>query len=161
MLSYEDRPSVEVETTIDGPRSAVWEHVTDINLSARFQDEFRGAEWVDDGPALEARFRGRNAIQDREWETTSWVTVYEPEAAFGWVVADRDNPGAEWVFRLTDDGGRTKLTYTRWLGPGPSGLTAAIEKYPEREHEIIERRNEAQRQSMQAVVDGVKTLVEG
>ena len=84
---------------IDAPLHEVWALVTDINLAGRFQEEFVEAEWIDPGPALEAKFLGRNARGDRTWETTSWVTTYEPMHAFGWSVSDRDNP----MVRVYDD----------------------------------------------------------
>lgn len=139
----------------------VWELVTDINLPAGFQDEFREAEWLDGaGPGPGAAFRGRNRRGDREWETTSYVVAYEPERTFGWAVDDLDNPGATWTFRLVASDDVTTLVYRRTLGPGPSGLTRAIEKYPEREEEIIAARDEVHRANMQAVVDGIKDLAE-
>ena len=138
----------------------MWELITDINISARFQDEFQEAEWIDDGPALGARFIGRNGIGDRRWETTSTIVAYERDRLFRWVVNDVDNPVATWTFTIepTDDG--CTLMYDRVIGPGPSGLTAVIEKYPDREEEFIARRDEQHRHSMQAVIDGVKALAE-
>jgi hypothetical protein len=80
--------------------------------------------------------------------------------AFGWSVSDRDNPGATWTYFLEDSGNGTFLRYHRVLGPGPSGLTAAIERNPEAEEEIIASRNQEQTENMQAVVLGIKALAE-
>ena len=161
MLRFDDGLVVEVSAAIDAPPQKVWEAITDINLPARFQDEFQGAEWIDEGPALGASFRGRNRRGDRQWETTSWVTAFEPVRTFGWSVSDRDNPGATWTFHLEPAGDGTVLRYHRLLGPGPSGVTRRIEAHPDREHDILEARNEEHRRHMQAVVDGVKETVEG
>jgi hypothetical protein len=160
MTRFVDGSVVEVSAAIEAPLTDIWQLVTDINLPGRFQDEFVEAEWLDAGPALEARFLGRNSRRDREWETTSWVNSYEPMRAFGWSVSDRDNPGATWTFFLEDSGDGTFLRYHRVLGPGPSGLTAAIERNPDAEEEIIALRDEEQRENMQAVVLGIKTLAE-
>jgi hypothetical protein len=149
-----------VSLDIDAPIDVVWDLVTDINVASRFQEEFVEAEWVDDGPALEARFIGRNSRGDRKWETTSWVVDYEPHKAFGWAVSDRDNPGATWTYFLDANDSGTLLRYHRILGPGPSGLTAAIDRHPEAEEEIIAARDDEQRQNMQAVVEGIKELAE-
>jgi hypothetical protein len=149
-----------VSLDIDAPIDVVWDLVTDINVASRFQEEFVEAEWVDDGPALEARFIGRNSRGDRKWETTSWVVAYEPHKAFGWAVSDRDNPGATWTYFLDANDSGTLLRYHRVLGPGPSGLTAAIDRHPEAEEEIIAARDDEQRQNMQAVVEGIKELAE-
>jgi hypothetical protein len=160
MTLFADGPVVEVSVSIDAPVKAVWDLVTDINLPARFQQEFVEAEWIDEGPALGASFVGRNERGDWKWKTTSWVVQYEPLRAFGWAVSDRDNPGATWTYFLDSEDDITTLRYHRVLGPGPSGLTAIIKKHPDSEEEIIALRNEEQRVNMQAVVDGIKTLAE-
>jgi len=161
MARFADGPAIEVSTLIGAAPATVWALVTDINLPARFQDEFQGATWLDGaGPAIGATFRGRNRRGTREWETTSFVVAYEPERAFGWAVSDRDKPGATWTFRLEPSGDETILTYHRKLGPGPSGITRMIEAEPEREEEIIAWRDELQSRNMQAVLDGIKSLAE-
>ena len=160
MTLFADGPVVEVSVSIDAPVEAVWDLVTDINLPARFQGEFVEAEWLDDGPALGARFVGRSERGDWKWETTSWVVAYEPLQAFGWAVSDKDNPGATWTFFLESQDDATTLRFHRILGPGPSGVASAIERHPDREEQIIADRDAEQRQNMQAVLDGVKELAE-
>jgi uncharacterized protein YndB with AHSA1/START domain len=161
MTRFADRPVVEVSIDIAASPGVVWALVTDIDLPARFQDEFQGAEWVEgDGPAVGSAFRGRNQRNSREWETTSYVVECEPNQAFGWAVDDPLNPGATWTFSLDPIPTGTTLTYHRRVGPGPSGLTTAIEEYPEQEEEIIAARDETHRQNMQAVIEGVKDLAE-
>lgn len=160
MTRFSDGPAVEVSADINAPAEVVWRYITDINLSARFQDEFLEAEWLDPGRALGARFRGKNAMGPRAWETTCTVVEFEPHRVFAWAVDDVENPAATWTFRIKDTEDGTTLLYHRVLGPGPSGLTAAITKYPDREEEFVEARDAQHRQNMQAVVDGVKQLAE-
>lgn len=161
MTRFADGPTVEVAIDIDAPIEVVWDLVSDINLSARFQDEFRGAEWLDDGPALGARFVGRNELGSRAWETTSTIVGFDPPRLFRWAVNDVDDPAATWTFRLGERAGGTRLTYHRVVGPGPSGLTAAIERYPDREEEIIAARDDQHRRHMRAVIEGVKAIADG
>jgi hypothetical protein len=160
MARFSDSPIVEVSVEVAATPEELWPLVTDINLPARFQDEFRGGEWIDDGPALGARFVGSNRRQGHDWETTSWVVVHDPFREFGWAVSDPDDPGATWTYRLEPSPAGTVLTYRRKLGPGPSGVTSAIERHPDREEEIIARRDAEHRAHMQAVVDGIKALAE-
>lgn len=160
MTTLAEGPTVEVRAQIDAPPATVWGYISDINISARFQDEFLEAEWLEDGPALGARFIGRNAIGDRSWETTSTIVGYQRDRLFRWVVNDVDNPVATWTFTIEPGVAGCTLVYDRVVGPGPSGLTSLIEKYPDREEEFIRRRDEQHRESMQAVVDGVKALAE-
>jgi hypothetical protein len=92
-------PGVTVEIDIAAPPERVWELASDINISARFSNEFQGADWVDaDGPREGASFIGSNERPDvnRKWETTSWVVAYAPP---------RYSPG----------------TLTTLTGPAPNG----------------------------------------
>jgi uncharacterized protein YndB with AHSA1/START domain len=162
-MRYADGPSVDVEVQIAAPPSLVWGLVSDIDLPARFSEEFQGAEWLDGaaGPARGATFRGTNkhpAIG--QWQTTSVVVACEPEAAFAWAVGDPDTPSASWRFDLTSAAGGTLLRYSCVLGPAPSGLSAAIERMPDKEERIIERRLLEHRANMQRVLDGIKELAE-
>lgn len=144
------------------PPATLWALVTDLDLPARFSTEFRGADWIDDGPTLGARFRGRNehpAIG--AWETTCEVTRCDVHAAFEWVVGDAANVAARWRFDIepADDG--VRLRQTMQIGPAPSGLSPAIEAMPDKEERIIARRLEEHRVNMQATVEGIKRLAEG
>ena len=160
MTRLSDRPTVEVSTTIKALPGVVWEYVTDINISARFQDEFLGAEWIDEGPALGARFVGRNSNGRWDWETTCTVVECTPESTFSWVVNDVEDPVATWTFLVQETEEGTLLTYHRVIGMGESGLTAAIEKHPDREEEVVAKRDAVHREHMQAVVDGIRGLAE-
>jgi hypothetical protein len=160
-VRYGDGPSVEVEVFVDAPVERVWQLVSDVNLPGRFSGEFKGATWVDDGPALGARFVGRNEHPALgSWETTSWVTLYEPGQAFSWAVSDPDNPSATWWFALEKVGGRVRLRQGGRMGPAPSGLTIAITAMPDKEERIVARRLEEWKRGMQATVEGIKALAE-
>lgn len=162
-MRYADRPGADVEVQIDAAPARVWGLVSDIDLPARFSEEFQGAEWLDGAtsPTLGASFRGTNkhpAIG--EWQTTCAVIVCEPESAFAWLIGDQDHPSASWRFDLSPSNGGTRLRYSCVFGPGPSGLSAAIERMPDKEERIIERRLQEHRANMQRVVDGIKALAE-
>ena len=163
-MRYSDGPSVDVEVHVDAPASFVWKLVSDVDLPGRFSDEFQGADWLDGvtGPAVGARFRGRNhhpAIGD--WETTSFITELEEERLFGWAVNDVEQSGSRWRFELEPDGDGTLLRQRATLGPGPSGISVEIELSPDDEEEIIERRLQEHRVNMQRTVEGIKALAEG
>jgi uncharacterized protein YndB with AHSA1/START domain len=163
-VRYADGPTVEVETTIAAPPELVWPLVTDIDMPARFSNVFRGAQWLDDDerPAVGARFRGRNQHPARgAWETVSIITACEAPAVFAWAVTDADYPSASWRFELNPEGQHTRLRQWAQLGPGPSGLTPAIESRPELEEKIVARRLEELRANMAATVAGIKALAEG
>jgi uncharacterized protein YndB with AHSA1/START domain len=162
-MRYADGPTVEVDVYVDAPPSRVWPLVSDIDLPSRFSEEFQGGGWLDDarGAAVGARFKGRNRHEAAgEWETTSIVVACDPERVFAWAVGDPDHPSATWRFELRPEGVGTRLTQHATLGPGPSGLSAVIERMPDREERIIERRLDEHRTNMLRTIEGIKTLAE-
>ena len=160
MTRFADGPVVEVSVSINALPGVVWDLVTDINIAARFQDEFQEAEWIDEGPRLGARFVGRNRMGEQAWETTSTIVAFEPGSVFRWAVNDVDDPVATWTFRLEPEIAGTRLIYHRIVGPGRSGLTWAIKQDPDHEEEIIARRDAQHRKHMQAVLEGIKGIAE-
>ncbi len=162
MVKYADGPTMEVEVEVGVSAAVIWPLISDIDMPARFSEEFQGAEWIDGaGPAIGSRFRGRNRRPVvGEWTTECTVVDYEPERTFGWVVGDVDNVLASWRFDLEQDGERTRLRMSARMGPGPSGITAAIEARPDREDDIIDRRLGEWRSNMTATVEGIKASVE-
>lgn len=160
-MKYADGPTIEVEVLIAAPIAVVWELVSDIDLPAQFSSEFRGARWLDDEPAVGARFTGRShhdALGD--WETTSFVARYEPPAAFGWDVTDPDQPTASWWFTLDQHPTGTRLRQGMRMGPAPSGLSLAIEAMPDKEEKIISRRLGEHETNMRATLEGIRQLAE-
>lgn len=146
---------------VDAPAERVWRLVSDVNMAGRYSSEFRGATWIDDGPALGARFLGRNHHPALgEWETTSWVNRYEPGRAFGWAVSDPEHPSATWWYTLEELDGRIRLRHGGRMGPAPSGLSIAIARMPDKEERIVARRLEEWKCSMEATVGGIKALAE-
>lgn len=160
MTKFADGPVVEVSIDIAASPERVWELVTDINIEGQFQDEFQSAHWVNGGPFLGAEFRGLNAQGERQWETSSWITAFEEGRVFGWAVEDVDNPGATWTYTLTPTDAGTTCNFHRRLGPGPSGMTSIIAKYPDREEEFIEKRDAVHRANMTAVLEGIRDLAQ-
>lgn len=164
MVKYADSPTTSVAVEIDASPDVVWPLLCDINLPGRFSDEFQRAEWVDDGPAPGARFRGYNRREDfGEWDVPCTVTAMEPERVFEWTVGDVANKVSRWRFELDrgDGGTASALSFTAEMGPGPSGLTPAIERMPDREDDIVARRLSQWTANMQRTVDGIKEIAEG
>ena len=163
-MRYADGPEMTVSVEIAASVATVWDLVTDIDLPARFSDEFLGAEWLDGaaGPALGARFRGRNEIRRiGGWEVVCTVTEFESERRFGWAVGDVAAPAARWRFELEPRGSGTLLRQWAHMGPGPSGLTPRIEAHPEREESIVEMRLGTWKRNMESTIGGIKALAEG
>jgi uncharacterized protein YndB with AHSA1/START domain len=163
-MRYSDCPTIEVDTYVDAPPPQLWALVTDIDLPARFSSEFQGGRWLDDvrEPSVGARFHGRQShAAIGEWETISVVVACQPERVFGWAVGDASRPSASWRFLLEPEGTGTRLRQWAQMGPGPSGLTAAIEAMPDKEERIIARRIAEWRDNMLATITGIKAMAEG
>jgi uncharacterized protein YndB with AHSA1/START domain len=163
-MHFADTPTMEVEVHVEAPPEQVWPVVADIAMPARFSAELVEATWLDGaaGAAPGARFKGRNLHPARgEWETTSTVVACEPGRVFAWAVGDPDRPSALWRFELEPAGTGTRLRQWAQMGPGPSGVTMLIEKMPDKEEAIIERRLGEWRQNMAATIEGVKGVAEG
>ena len=81
---------------------------------------------------------------------------------FGWAVGDdEETAAARWRWEIDElHGHRCRLRHTVRLGPGPSGLTPAIEAMPDKEVLIVDRRQQEHLANMQRCVEGVKALAE-
>ena len=160
--TFADGAGGHVEIDVNAAAEELWPLVTDIGFGAEHSEEFLGAEWVDaTGPQLGARFIGRNqhpAIG--EWEVECFVDAFEPNRLFGWCTGDPDNPGARWRFELEPIAGGTRLRHAMTIGPGPSGLTHAIESMPAKQQKILHRRIAEHRPNMERIIKAMKTCAE-
>ena len=164
-MRFADHPTTETEVYVSAPPAAVWPLVTEIMTPSLFRTELQEAIWLETdaerAPCLGARFKGRNFHPARgEWETTSTIVDFVPEQRFGWAVGDPDQPSALWRLELAPEGSGTRLRYWAQMGPGPSGMTAVIEKMPDKEERIIARRLEEFERNMLATLEGIKQLAE-
>ena len=156
-----DEPGTWAEVDVAAPAERVWAIVTDIDLPARFSDEFLGATWTGGGPAFGASFVGMNrhpAIG--EWEVESYVDAFVLGRSFGWATVDQANPGSRWRFDLKPDGTSTGLRYSMSMGPGPSGISIAIESMPEKEPRILRRRILEHHVNMVRTIEGIRAIAE-
>jgi hypothetical protein len=162
-LRYRDCPTTQAEVTVAAAPPVVWALVCDIQLPARFSPEFNGAQWLDgaSSPVPGARFIGHNHHPAAgHWQTTSTICEYEPRHLLGWAVGDPGWPSARWRFILAPESDGTRLTQWMQIGPGPSGLTPAIEAMPGKESRILHRRLAEHHASMTATLAGIKQLAE-
>lgn len=164
-MRFADTPTATVTIDIEAPPERVWEVCTDLPRFGQWSPENRGGSWSGgaSGPALGATFDG---VQSHpavgEWTTTCVVTECEPPRRFEWRLGDAELPGAVWRFELAPGpaSGTTVLTQFVQMGPGPSGITEALEAMPDKEERIIARRLAEYRVGMQAVLSGIKAAAE-
>jgi uncharacterized membrane protein len=162
-VRYTDKPTVEVRTWIDAPPERVWALVSDVGRMPGLSDELQSVEWLDGAtmPAVGARFLGRSRHEALgDWSTTSYVIEYEPGRVFAWAVEDPADPSAVWRFRLHAGDGGTELSEWVQLGPGPSGLSVAIGRMPDKEEKIVFVRLREFERNMTATLERIKRLAE-
>ncbi|MEU0675506.1 SRPBCC family protein [Streptomyces sp. NPDC006172] len=173
-MRFADCPSVRCDVRVEAAVPRVWELVTDIRLPARLSPELQRVAWLDgaDRPLLGACFEGYNRHQQiGEWRTVSHVVELEEQQVFAWTVTDADgrfgeptlDPArsmASWRYELEVEGGGTRLRQSALIGPGRSGVTLALERWPDREEEIIALRLKELRAGIEATLRGIKTLAE-
>ncbi|GGW39422.1 hypothetical protein GCM10010503_14620 [Streptomyces lucensis JCM 4490] len=173
-VRYSDGPTVHCDVRVEAPPARVWALVSDIALPARLSPELQRAAWLDgaDRPVAGARFEGHNRHpQVGEWRTVSYVVEVDEERVFAWAVTDADGrygqpavdpakPLATWRYELQAEGEGTRLRQSAFLGPGPSGVTQAIERWPDREEAIIDFRLGELRAGMETTLQGIKALAE-
>ena len=84
----------------------------------------------------------------------------EPGRVFGWAVGDPEHPAALWRFRLEPADGGTVLSEWVQLGPGPSGLSLAIDQMPDKEQKIVFVRMREFERNITATLAQIKRLAE-
>lgn len=173
-MLFTDGPSVHCDVYVEADLSRVWELVTDIRLPASLSPELQRVAWLDGaaGPALGARFEGYNRHEHLgEWRTVSHVVELVEQRVFAWAVTDADgrygapalDPAdsmASWRYEIGAEGSGTRLRQSALVGPGRSGVTLALERWPDREEEIIALRLEELRAGMEATLSGIKARAE-
>jgi uncharacterized protein YndB with AHSA1/START domain len=165
-----DGPHVECATEIAAPPERVWELVSDISTSARHSPELQEVEWLDGatGPAVGACFSGRNRNDGLgEWRTVSRIAQMSEPRVFEWEVVhynDRRHgePLAIWTYTLEPlaDGSGTRLRHGMRFGSARGPLHEVIERYPEREEQIVDGRLALLRTGIETTLAGVKAEAE-
>ncbi len=158
-MRFSEGPTTEVSLTIRAPLSAVWEACTDPGLPVENSPELVDARWEDDDnpPGLGKRLLGTNRMGEREWSTVSTVVEWEPLKVWSYEVDGGGDSASQWWYRIDDhQDGTATLTQKVRLGPGKSGLTAAIERKPELEETIIERRLAYMAEAMRANLEAIE-----
>lgn len=142
-MRYRDQPTVEVTQHIRCDVATAWALVTDINLPVRCSDELQSVRWLDDADhvTVGARFRGHNhrsAIGD--WESECVVVEVDEPRRWVWNVVRPEGVAATWGFEVDPLGEGVVVRQWARMGPAPSGFSARLVAFPDREGELIARR---------------------
>ncbi|HZP28186.1 MAG TPA: SRPBCC family protein [Acidimicrobiia bacterium] len=109
------RHECEASVTVAAVPEAVWAVVSDVTRVGEWSGECRGCEWVGDarGPAVGARFRGRNRRGGFRWTRLNEVVTADAPHTLVWRTLARTPyfDSTEWRITLADDGaGGTRVT---------------------------------------------------
>ncbi len=112
----DDRPTVSVDRTIAASPEALWDRIADVTRMDEWSPESAGATWTGGatGPAVGARFRGRNRRGWHRWSTTCTVTEADRPRCFEFAVTFTGFAVATWRYEFApaDDG--STLVTERW-----------------------------------------------
>lgn len=152
-MRHRDQPTVEAVQRLSCDADTAWSYVTDITLPTKTSGELVAVEWLGgaDDVVVGARFRGRNRNQHLgEWETECEVVEVEAGRRWVWNVVSFNGVGATWAFEVEPTSTGSLVRQWARMGPGPSGITMAIDAQPDKEARIVQRRLEEWHQNMVA-----------
>ena len=144
-------PDVSVSRTIDATPSAVWALVSDPTRMGEWSPENTGAKWLKGatGPAVGARFMGRNKRGWKPWFTICTVTECVENEVFSFDVAVGPLPIASWTYRLSAvDGGTEVVEET--TNREPKAFAKIADKVLG-----VKSRTELNRSNMEATLEGI------
>jgi hypothetical protein len=129
---------IEVEQEIPASPDVVWGLVSDLPRMGDWSPENNGGEWIKgaSGPAVGAKFKGRNANGSKSWTTVSTVIDATPSERFSFLVNVGPLKIAEWAFDIeaTEGGCRVTESWTdrrgglmKKLGGVASGVDDRVE----------------------------------
>jgi Polyketide cyclase / dehydrase and lipid transport len=106
------RPDVSVERIVGVSADRLYDLVSDLPRMGEWSPENEGGRWRGraTGPAVGARFRGRNRNGRRRWTTTCTVTEARRGQAFGFDVRWGPFAVSSWHFELSAVAGERRLT---------------------------------------------------
>jgi Polyketide cyclase / dehydrase and lipid transport len=162
-MKLSDAPSTQTSTHVDALPDVVWPVATDLTCFGEWSPEHRGGHWLDgaDGSAAGHRFEGEQHHEAvGSWTTVATVVECDPPHRYSWAVGDLDQPGATWLLTVKAEDGDTRLTHHVTVGPGPSGISQAIEAMPDKEERILQRRLGELEAGMRAVLEGIRTAAD-
>jgi uncharacterized protein YndB with AHSA1/START domain len=145
----------EAAVHVDAPPEKVYDVVTDVRRMGEWSPETTSAEWVGGatGPAVGARFKGRNKHGWARWSTTPEVVAADAGREFAFDVGKV----TRWTYRFEPDGSGTRLVESFEMLKDLPWIYGVTDRYVMR---IPDRAADLER-AMQQTVERIKHAVEG
>lgn len=104
-------PDVVVDTVIDASPEVLYEMVSDLTRMGEWSPESTGATWRRgaSGPAVGARFWGKNANGWRRWYTTGTVVEADDGKVFAFDITAGGLKVSRWRYRFEPADGGTRV----------------------------------------------------
>ncbi len=101
---------VTVSRVVPAGPPTLYALISDVTQMSRWSPETVATQWLDGatGPAVGARFCGRNRIGSTQWTTKPTITAADPGRRFAFQVPGRS--GARWTYRFEPIEGGTRVT---------------------------------------------------
>ncbi|MGH3738100.1 MAG: SRPBCC family protein [Micromonosporaceae bacterium] len=118
-------PTAQSSIEIAAPPELVYDLVSNVPDTGKWAAETDRCRWLGgaDGPAVGARFQGRNRHKGRVWATTCEVTHAEPGRRFEFRVRTAGVPSASWRYTIEPTAAGCRVTEsTLRLAPRPVAL---------------------------------------
>ena len=108
--------TVSVTRDVAAPVDTVWALVTDLPRMGEWSPENKGGEWVKGatGPAVGAKFKGRNSNGKRSWSTIVEVNHFDAprKLSFGLMVFGKN--WGDWVYEIEPTASGCRVTHS-WV----------------------------------------------
>ena len=119
---------VSVSREIAASVDTVWALVTDLPRMGEWSPENKGGEWVKGatGPAVGAKFKGRNSNGKKSWSTMVEVNHFDPPRKFSFGLMVFGKNWCDWVYEVEPTATGCRVTHS-WIDHR-SGLTTKLGK---------------------------------
>lgn len=125
--------TVVVTRVVSASPAEVWSKVSDLTRMGEWSPENRGGEWIGGatGPAVGAKFKGKNVNGKRSWSTVVVVTDYVPPRRIVFALEVGPWTWCDWIYEVEPEGNGTRVTHSwvdrrngfaKWLGGLVSGV---------------------------------------
>jgi len=147
---------VTVSKEIAATPEQVWDLVTDLPSMGRWSPENDGGDWIRgaSGPALGAKFKGKNSWEGKSWKAPVTITEFEAPIRFAFEMRIPLVGGSDWSFDIEPTDSGCKVTQT-WVDQ----RTKALEVIGGKVSGVPDRASHT-RMSMQTTLDNLANEIE-
>jgi ribosome-associated toxin RatA of RatAB toxin-antitoxin module len=102
----------QATSDVSASPAVLYDLVSDVRRMGEWSPECRGAEWLRgaNGPAVGAKFKGRNSHGVARWSTKSRVVTADPGAEFSFVTGHLGRDMTRWSYRFDATPNGTHVT---------------------------------------------------